>query len=46
MLHYDIPEELHKELKRLALDQDMTLKALVLAALTEYLERHRPKKTR
>jgi hypothetical protein len=41
-LNYQIPEDLHRQLKVLAAQQGMTLKALAETALREYIERHTP----
>ena len=38
----DIPEELHQNLKRRAIDEDISLKGLIVKALREYIEQHPP----
>ena len=39
--NYVVTQEQKKRIKKLAADKDMTLKEILTAALTEYLERHK-----
>jgi hypothetical protein len=38
----DFPEDLHKDLKRRAIDDGVTLKKLIVEAAQEYIKRHPP----
>ena len=40
----DIPDDLYRDLKVRAAEQDMTLKDLVVEACREYLARQKPRK--
>ncbi len=37
-----IPDELHKDLKRRAIDESVSLKELIQRALQQYMERYTP----
>ena len=37
-LHLYVPDQLHKELKRIALENNISLKELVLSVLKNYVE--------
>mgnify|MGYP000268167212 CR=1 FL=1 len=42
----DFPEDLHKDLKRRAIDDGVTLKKLIVEAAREYLKQHPPRQPR
>jgi len=44
-IRYDIPDDLHWNLKRRAVDERMSLKDLVVKALQQYLEQNPPPPT-
>lgn len=41
-IRFNLPDDLHWDLKRRATDERITLKELVMKALQEYLEQHPP----
>lgn len=38
----NFPDDLHKDLKRRAIDEGISLKELIVKALQEYIEQHPP----
>ena len=41
-VRFTLPDELHKDLKRKAIDESIPLKGLVIKALQEYINKHPP----
>lgn len=41
-VRFTLPDELHKDLKRKAIDESISLKDLVIKALQEYIDKHPP----
>lgn len=39
IIHFGLPEALHKKIKRQALEEDTTLQRLIIKAIEEYLQR-------